>query len=164
MFEKDDVVMYGHSGVCKITDICKREFNGKEQLYYVMKPLYENGGTVYVPVENKQIRLRNLISDDDVHALIKQMPSTEMKWIDNDKERQTAFGNIIKGGNQRELIGLISILYTKQLERKSQGKKIRSSDERVMADAERLLYQEFAAALHILPEEVPAIISSELGN
>lgn len=42
MFQKDDSVVYGNLGVCKINDLVTRQFEGLDEAhpYYVLKPLY----------------------------------------------------------------------------------------------------------------------------
>lgn len=163
MFQINDMVMYGRSGVCQITDICKKQFSGMdEQLYYIMTPIFENNGTIFLPQSRVEGKLRTLISKEKALALIQTMPDTISIWIDDDRQRQEVYSEMVKKGEQEELIKLIITLYHKQEEKKANGKKIRATDEKIKADAEKLLYQEFAAVLEMDIDDVEAFIAKEL--
>lgn len=96
MFNVHDIVMYGNLGVCRIADICPKKFDGKEILYYVLKPLSDEGSTIYYPVDSNRIKLRRLLSKEEIYDLIKAMPEADMDWIDNDQLRQERFTAVLK--------------------------------------------------------------------
>ena len=54
MFKANETILYGNEGVCKIVDIMKRNFKGKEVEYYVLKSVYGSGTTIYVPTYNQE--------------------------------------------------------------------------------------------------------------
>ena len=39
MFSINDTVLYGANGVCRITDICQKEFSGVIKDYYILTPV-----------------------------------------------------------------------------------------------------------------------------
>ena len=53
MFEKGDYVIYGNNGICRVQDITTLSISGidKNRKYYLLKPVYASGSTVYTPVE-----------------------------------------------------------------------------------------------------------------
>lgn len=53
MFSINDTVLYGANGVCRITDICQKEFSGVIKDYYILTPLSNETMTIFVPVNNK---------------------------------------------------------------------------------------------------------------
>ena len=55
MFQKNDTVVYGVHGVCKIDDITKKEFMGSQKEYYVLKPISDSAATLYVPIHNEKL-------------------------------------------------------------------------------------------------------------
>lgn len=61
VYAVNDVVLYGGEGVCKIADIEKRNFHGKEVEYYVLKPLYGSSSTVYVPTQNTTLTTESAV-------------------------------------------------------------------------------------------------------
>lgn len=163
MYQVNDMVMYGHSDVCKITDVCKKQFSGiEEKNYYIMSPAFENNSTIYLPTENAEIKLRNLISEDEIHLIINNIPDLPTIWIDDDKQRQEAYRNMLRTGDHRTLISLIITLYHKREEKKLQCKKFRATDEKFLSEAEKLINHEFAVVLGITPEEIPEYIRTSL--
>lgn len=162
MFSINDTVMYGHTGVCKIVDICTKKFNGEDQKYYVLSPEFENKTTIYCPYDCDSNRMRELLSTEEVNQLIQSVAEEKTIWIENDQARKEKQLNIIRKGDHKELIQMIKTLYCKRKEKVSAGKKLHSIDEKAMEDAENLLYQEFALVLDVKPEDVVTFIVSKL--
>ena len=162
LFSINDTVMYGSNGVCKIVDIRKENFNGTETVYYVLEPVDNNNSIIYCPVNADKIRIRRLLSEQEITKLIQTMPDTQTKWIDNDQQRKEVYTDIIKRGDHRELIQLLKTLHFKQEERIRAGKKFYLADERLMKEAENILHGEFAHVLHSTQDEVIPYIMGEL--
>lgn len=162
MFQVNDTVMYGSSGVCKISEICAKKFGSNEVLYYVLKPLYDENSTIYCPVDSPKLKIRELLSVNEIYQLIQEMPDAQTAWIDNEQKRKEKFSKIIKEGDHRELIRLIRALYFNREEKHRSGKKFYLSDERMMKEAETILHEEFAHVLNIQIEDVVPFIMGEL--
>ena len=161
MFKINDVVMRGISGICTIVDIREENFRGKPEMYYVMQPIYERT-TIFCPVESDKLKVRKLLTREEIEELIKTMPEQKNIWIENDSERKEKFNAIIKRGDHRELICLLKTLHRKREEKKELGKKFHIADERAMKEAEQLLHGEFAYVLGIGEEEVLPYILGKL--
>ncbi len=162
MFNVNDTIMYGSQGVCRILDIREESFSGTPKLYYVLEPVYDANSTIYCPVDSDKISLRKLLSLAEIYELIKLMPDTETSWIENDHERKEKFSTIVKEGDHQQLILLIKTLYFNRQSKLDAGKKPHAIDERLMKDAEHILYTEFAHVLQIKPEEVLPFITGQL--
>lgn len=162
MYAINDTVMYGQSGVCKITDICDRKFGKETRQYYILHPVHDPNTTIYCPVGSDKITMRRLLTADDVFSLIREMPNEIGAWIENDAQRKEAQAEILRRGDHRELIRMIKTLYFKREEVQSRGNRFHQADEKAMAEAEDILYQEFAAVLHITPEEVVPFITGQI--
>lgn len=162
MFRVNDTVMYNQSGACKIVDICSKEFTGEQRQYYVLQPVYEENVTIYCPVDSEKVKIRKLLSLEDIHELIKLMPDQLTEWIDNDQQRKEAQSEILKNGDHCALIQLVKLLYFKREEKAAEGKKFHTADEKAMLEAEKLLHQEFAIVLNIKPEEVIPFLIGEI--
>ena len=162
MFSPNDVVMYGTTGICRVADIRPENFYGEEKLYYVMIPFTDKNARVFCPVDGSGTPIRRLLSKDEIYDLIREMPDLRMEWIENKQLRREKYNGILRSGDQRELAKLIRALYRKRDERFRDGKKFFQYEERVMHDAERILYGEFAHVLNLAPNEVAPFISSML--
>ena len=162
MFKIHDSVLYGSMGVCRIVDIRPQVFNRKEILYYVLKPENDESSTFYCPVDSDKVRLRKLLSREEVYDLIRVMPDTDTEWIEDDQARQEKFLSILKNGSRRDLVRLIKTIYQHRNLRTLEGKKLHMADKKIMQDAESLLYGEIAHVLKIDREDVLAFIMGEL--
>ena len=71
MFEIGEYVVCGVKGVCQIRDITHIDMSGadKEKLYYVLAPVGDKNGTIYVPTDSEKIIMRRTISKELVGGL-----------------------------------------------------------------------------------------------
>lgn len=164
MFQVEDIVLYGNEGVCKIIDICSRMFRDKEMEYYVLKPIYTQNATVYVPKGNEDLvnQMKKILSKEEILALIEQVSQSDLEWIDNDNLRKEKYRNIIKSGDRLEMMKLVKILYQHQQKLKKIGKKFHANDDKIFKEAEKILYDEFAYVLNIQQEEVIPFIAKQI--
>lgn len=163
-FQVNDSVLYGVEGVCRITDICEQDFMGTRALYYVLKPVYTPGSTVFVPLANETLvaKMRRILSPDEIRSLIKTMPDEALLWIDDDNARRARYAEILQSGDRAELVGLIKALYRRREEQQARGRKLHAADERYLHDAEKVLYDEFAHVLQIKRDEVLPFIMEQI--
>lgn len=163
MFSKNDYIIYGTTGVCKVIDIVKKKFNTNiEREYYVLKPAYDPNSTIYAPIDNTTINKRKIMTVKDVYELIRSMPDNETIWIDDINLRKEKYTDILKKGDTIALIKLIKTLYLEKEKKKNEGKKLYVGDEKIMSEAQRLLHEEFALVLNIKVDEVIPFILGEL--
>ena len=108
--------------------------------------------------------MRKVLSKDEIMQLIKKMPEEGNIWIEDSDERKESYKKILESGERTELVKLIKTLHTHKQKQKKSGKKLRISDERILKDAERMLYDEFAYVLDIPHSEVVPFISGQLSN
>ncbi|HHZ05451.1 MAG TPA: CarD family transcriptional regulator [Clostridiales bacterium] len=164
MFEINDTIFYGGDGVCTITEISKKKCGTNTFLYYVLKPLYQNNSTIFVPVNNESLvsKMRNVLTKDEAYNIINALPIKYDIWTDNKNERLQTFKEILASGNPLDLIKLITTLYNHQKEQVLLGKRLNRSDEQQLKDAEKMLYDEFAVALEIQPDEVLPFITKHI--
>lgn len=163
MFNIDDYIMYGKTGVCKVVDITNEKFiNGEKRKYYILSPIYNNDTVIKIPLDNDKVPMRKVISKGDMTALINDIPNMEILWIDDEKKRIAQFETMLKSGQCEELIKLIkSIKFSKKYAR-SIGKKLEKPDRDIMKEAERLLTEEFAIILNVYPNEASSYILSKI--
>ena len=164
MFLKNDIVRYGAHGVCKIADIAEKNFNGVPVEYYVLKPIYNDTSTIYVPVQNQSLtdKMYKVLSAEEIRALIQAMPYEESMWIDDEEERKRRYQEILVDGDRVEMVRMIKALYLHQREQQAKGRKLHMADDRFFKEAERMLYEEFALVLQMKKEEVLPFILEQL--
>jgi CarD family transcriptional regulator len=161
MFDVGAYIVYGLNGVCKVEKIGPMESssNLSEKLYYTLIPVYVSGTKIITPVENNKVKMRPIITREEVMELINYMKQSEPLWIQDDREREEIYKNAIKENNSMDLIRMLKALYLRKQSRLAEGKKETTSDERYFKLAEDSLYGEFAIALDMDKKDVFDYIS-----
>lgn len=160
----NDAVLYGLEGICWFAGISEKEINGKRNKYYVLRPVYNDKSTIFVPVDNEKLiaKIRRVLSVDEIHALIKAIPNESTIWIEDDAVRREQYKKILARGDRTELVRLIKTLYLRQQSLKEKGRKMPVADERFIKDAEKLLHDEFAHVLNIDREQILPLILEQI--
>lgn len=155
MFEINDVIIYGTQGVCKIVDIEEKIISGAKKNYFVIKPICDNGATIFAPTDNAFVlkKMRRLLSKVEIDSLIDAMPNENAIWIQNDNERKDLYKKILAGGDHMEMMKMIRAVYAHKQEREAEGKRLHMIDERFFKDAEHILYNEFQYVLQLGSKE-----------
>lgn len=164
MFQKNDYVIYGNSGVCRIKDIGPLDIPGvpKERNYYTLVPYYGKDSQIFTPVDSTKVVMRSLIHKDTLMQLLEEIPDLEPLWITNEKQRETQYKESLRKCDCRELIRIIKTIYQRMQSRIAEGKKITSSDEKYFQLAEDRLYGEFAIILGIERDQVRDFIAEKV--
>lgn len=164
MFQVNDVVIYGHHGVCEITKIGTLEMPmaDKKKLYYTLRPVYHKDSSVYAPVENRKIIMRPVISKETAEELIQHIPEIETVWIMNEKAREVQFKEALQTCDCEELVKIIKTLYQRKQQRLESGKKVTVVDEKYFRQAEEKLYEELAFVLDMDKNKVGQYISEHM--
>lgn len=164
MFEVGDQVIYGTEGVCRVERVEKLRVSGQAALYYVLSPVYREGATVYVPLDNERLtgRMKRVLSTQELETLLAETVQTEPLWIDNPNERKQLYSAVLLGGDRQELLRLVRTLYLHREKLIAHGKHLRAADDQALRDAERMINGEFAVVLSIPRHEVPAYIRARL--
>ena len=164
MYKVDEIILYDTEGVCRISEITEKTFGGKKQKYYILSTVSKNSMTIYVPVDNEKqtIKMRKILSSDEIYKLIRNMPNEDLIWIENDGERKEKYKQIIQSGDRRGLIKIIRTLHFQKEQLTKQGKKLHMSDEQFMKSAQKILHEEFSHVLKIEPNQVIPFIVNEL--
>ncbi|MDP4153230.1 MAG: CarD family transcriptional regulator [Bacillota bacterium] len=165
MYQVGDLIVYGNSGVCKIVNITTPEIHdiNKEQLYYVLKPLYQEC-VIYTPVNNTKVFMRQIISAEEAEHLIDMIPTIQAEIYHNKNFTQLSehYETYIKNYDCADLIELVMSIYDKRQLMVQQKRKLGQIDERFMKRAEELLYGELSAALNISIDKVPKYIEARV--
>ncbi|MCR1949861.1 MULTISPECIES: CarD family transcriptional regulator [unclassified Clostridium] len=162
MFKINDYVVYGSNGVCKVTDIEQVTLRNEELEYYILSPVYNDKMTIKIPVNNKKILMRELMTKAEITNLIKEIAKNETVEIEDSRKRIEEYKAIIKRGNAEELIKVINSIRLEKNEKNSLGKKLNKTDEDIMISARKQLYQEMAIVLDINVDEVQDYIKNNI--
>ena len=174
MFKIGDYVAHYKEGVCEVVNIGKIDMGSSDKEYYTLKPVYDAGGTVYTPVDNKRNQIRKLITKEeaevcalfdyrgDLSVEIKEMPKIDIIGVTNEKQREGMYKNALLHNQCREWISLIKTSYGRNKKRLLAGKKTINVDERYMSSAEKFLYGELAVVMEIPRDKVSGYVKEHL--
>lgn len=165
MYQIDDLIMYGSTGVCRVSDITEQVFNDEDKLYYVLEPLYQSG-VIYAPVDNEKVFMRPVISEEEAKSLIDDIPAIHTEIYRNNSMQQLTkyYQSVIDTHKCFELLKLTKSIYQKKQAALAQNRHLGQIDKKFMKRAEDLLFGEFAAALHISREDVQEYIRKRLAE
>ena len=68
MFEKKQIIYSETQGVCQVENIVSLSASRKIP-YYVLRPVFDKSRVSYIPVENHQVKLRELFTREEAEAL-----------------------------------------------------------------------------------------------
>ncbi|MCR5100795.1 MAG: CarD family transcriptional regulator [Butyrivibrio sp.] len=149
MLNKGDYVVYGNHGLCVVTDMTVPAFleRGKEKLYYVMSPVTDKRGVLYVPVDGAEEKMRDVIDSVDAKDLMDEIEEIEEMEIPTGKKSEAAISDVVKRNLPEEMMSLVKSLHKIKATRAAEGKKFAAMDEKYLRIAEKLLYTEIAFSL-----------------
>lgn len=156
MFLPDEIVMYG-ADLCRIEAIKEQSFFPGQPLrpYYILRPLSRGDSTVYVPCDQGDSKLRRVLSAKEIAALRERTDGKTLEWIEDRQLRSRTYTAILRQGDPEQILLLIRCLLTKKAELLAAQKKFSASDEKLLADAEKMVDDEFSFALDIDKAELP---------
>ncbi len=160
MFEKNELIMCGGHGVCRVVNVTGNPVDRRDKVrkYYVLEPVFEKGSTVYTPVDNDKVVMRRIMNKKEAQDLVDRITQIDTVWIQEEKSREQMYKDAIRTYDCRSLVQIIKTLYLRKQDRLKEGKKVLSSDEQYLHKAEELLYSEMSLALSIPKEDVEAYI------
>lgn len=162
MYQVGDLILYESSGVCKVMDVSMRDLAGKnkEQLCYVLEPLYQNY-TIFTLVNTTKVFMRPIISKNEAEQLVDTIQTVQAKAYHNRVLRQLTqhYDALLKTHDCSDLVELTLSLHAKKQGMEQQKRKFGAVDERFMKRADELLFGELAAALDIPINRVPGYIA-----
>ena len=98
--------------------------------------------------------LRRVLTSDEAKDLIQDAAHMNPVWIQNDKEREQMFTQILRSADTRSLFEMIIALHNRKERRLAAGKKATSTDERYSHAAEDILFGELGISLGIGRDKV----------
>lgn len=164
MFKVGDYVICGNKGVCSVENITTLSISGvdKERMYYILKPMYMNGSTVYVPVDSSGESMRKVLEREEAQRLIAAIPDIPLLVIANDKLSEQTYRECIRTNDCQELVKIIKTIHQRKQKRIQAGRKVTAVDAKYFHIAEDNLYGELAVALDIDRNQVEDYIADAI--
>lgn len=164
MFQSGDYVICGNNGICCVQDITTLDIAGvdKKRKYYLLKPIFHSGSTVYIPLDTADTSLRKAVSKPEADELIKSIPDLPLIPLADEKTLERTYKEYIREGSCESLVKLIKTIYLRKEKRITKGCKITAVDSRYFKLAEDFLYGELSIALNISRDEVRDYITGSI--
>lgn len=149
--------MHENTGVCQVTEISEMAPAGKgsEQLYYFLEPVFQKSSKIFTPVDAK-VRIRDVSSKADMTELLNSADDIEIVEEEDNKVRQEIFKEMLDAFDPHILARVVKTVYIRKQRRIADGKKVMSSDERMLQIAGKKLFEEMAFSLGLEKEKVEA--------
>lgn len=156
--------MYGIHGVCRILDLEQRKIDRKNIEYYVLEPIDQPGARFYVPTQNEAAvsKLRPVITQQELNALLKDGDACTDVWIEDENQRKQYYRELICSGDRKALIRMVHTLHEHKTKLVAVGRKFHLCDESFLRDAEKLLSSEFSLVLNIRQDEVGTYVQNAM--
>ncbi len=160
MAEVNEIVRYGAQGICRIQQIEEKSIGASRRLYYVLKPVYHEDSTIFVPVDNPALtgKMHRLLRAQEVLELLSGLAGDDGLWVEDEAQRREAYEQILRSGDRVGMARLIRALSLQKAQLGAQHKKLHAAEEAILKEAERELNEEFAYVLGLSLEETPAFI------
>lgn len=164
MYQQGDQVVYGIHGVCRILDLELRKVDRKNVEYYVLEPIDQSGARFYVPTQNEAAvaKLRPLITQKELDALLRSDDATEDVWIEDENQRKQYYRELITSGDRAAQIRMIHALHIHKRKLAETGRKFHLCDENFLRDAEKLLSSELSLIMNIELDQVGTYIQNAM--
>lgn len=102
MTEVNEIVRYGAQGICRIQQIEEKSIGASRRLYYVLKPVYHEGSTIFVPVDNPALtgKMHRLLRAQEVLQLLSGLAGDDGLWVEDEAQRREAYEQILRSGDR----------------------------------------------------------------
>ena len=164
MFEIGEYVVCGNNGVCQIKEITTLSMSGvdKNRKYYILKPVYSENSTVYVPVDALHSSMRRILSKEEANLLIDSIPQVQAITIKDEKAVEAQYRECMQSNRCDELVKLLKTLKKRKKNRLEKGHKVTAVDSRYYKMAEDNLCGELAIVFGITRTEAGEVLDNKM--
>ncbi|MBR6380574.1 MAG: CarD family transcriptional regulator [Lachnospiraceae bacterium] len=162
MFSVDDYVVCGNKGVCRVTQVATLNLSGADsgsEEYYILKPVYSPGSTVYVPTQTGDEGLRAVLSREEAGRLLEEIDGIPELEIANEKTLEQEYKVCMRSNDARDLVRLIKTISHRKARREKAGRKETALDAKYLRMAGDHLYGELSVSLEMSREDVARLFS-----
>ena len=148
MYQMGELVQYGINGVCRVEGIVQGVPGLQQDIqYYLLTPVSRRDGRIYSPVDAGKLKMRRILSGEEVKELIGKVPEIEQLTIENEKQCESVYREALHSGDCYHWMRLLKTLYARRAARAANGKKVTATDERYLKNVEERLKEEFSIAI-----------------
>ncbi len=143
MYQIGELVQYGTSGICRVEEIVQGVPGlQKDTECYLLIPVGKKEEKIYTPVDNDKVKMRRILSSEEVKELMGKAPEIEGPAIANEKQCETVYREELYSVDCYRWLGLLKLLYARKAARLAMGKKVTATDERYLKSVEERLKEE----------------------
>ena len=148
MYQIGELVQYGTSGVCRVEEIVQ-DVPGLQidTKCYLLVPVSKKEERIYTPVDNDKVKMRRILSSEEVKELMERASDMEELVIVNEKQCESIYREELYSVDCRRWLALLKTLYARRVARVAIGKKITATDERYLKSVEDRLKEEFSLTI-----------------
>lgn len=147
--------------VCTVVGIDKRYRDNED--YLVLNSSRDDSLIIRVPKKMAAKLTRPLITKSEIEALIKKIPSIKTIPISS-WGRGAEYKELLNNGCHESIIKIIKTAYMRNQDRADKRQKSNESDKQYFRQAEKILYEEIAAALEINYDDAREYIVSKVAS
>lgn len=164
MYKQGEYVVCGNNGICQIECVTTLDLEGVDRAreYYLMKPVFSNGSTVYKPVDLQDGSVRPALNKEEAEELISAIPSIETIAIADERTLEKTYKELIHSSDPKALVSLIKTILLRKERRLLKGFKITALDSRYFKQAEDFLYGELSVALDVPRNQMKEYIANRI--
>ncbi len=144
MYQINDIIFYGGTGICQIDDIGTEPFDGapKDVLYYVMHTLNEPRQTIFNPVSNDKVFMRHLMTKREAEDFLASVSAIEGLTAPSSKLLREEYTKEMKNYTPT---GWVRVMRT-FMEREATAVRVTDAERAFFEAAKRHLFTEVALA------------------
>ncbi len=164
MYEVNSLVIHRREGLCDIVDITN--INGKQ--YYTLKARRGDGENIYVPVDNANAIIRDIMSVESADKMLMYMKSLNDEIIANTKQRRDYFKKKLSSGSIHDIIYLAKqlYLYYQELDDNDLPDNVKFGpiDIELLESAENILFDELELTYNVPRESLRSYIINRMNS
>lgn len=164
MYQIGDVTFYNSYGICKISGIEEREFNGLTQPYYILHSTHYPTLTLYHPVHSENSKLKKVLTEEEALNLLDCFSEPASEWEDRANTRAQKFKNILNSNDHHQTAQVMNTLYRKKIDLEAQNKKLSPQDLQILQRIAPILYEELSISLDLSKEKIMKKIDALVCN
>ncbi|MDD3368447.1 MAG: hypothetical protein PHP50_06070 [Lachnospiraceae bacterium] len=138
MLQKEQLVMYGTIGLCRIVTVLPGEQS------YVLEPISQGAGQLVVSLDN-QITVRELLSREEIWEAIRCAAKAEKVWYGNPDMRSLEYRQAERKTDFSEWIRLSILIRHAKQKSKRDTLQVSPADTKVQKVFERLALEEYCS-------------------
>ena len=143
MYQIGELVQYGTSGVCRVEEIVQGVPGlSKDTQCYLLIPVSKKEEKIYTPVDNEKVKMRRILSKEEVMELLEKVSEIKGPVILNEKQCEPVYREELYSIDCYRWLGLLKTLYARREARIAMGKKITTTDERYLKSVEERIREE----------------------